>query len=249
MLFPRGARDDNYGLSAFRTKKPRKEIGRSAVTSSLFRITLYWKRKPISGSSFDWKMLLGQSFFDAFLQRQQPVHGGIEFIFGRGIEMEEFGEGAAEGIGVQGTSGGEFGGWFQDAGNDHGQNQVAMTTGLFIDERVEMQTLQSTEDGGDVAVRAGANDVEGLRERGAEGGGAVEDGAEGVDLSRGPVGEISESTVADLAVLAEGFAEEDGGRGVAVGDGSDVHAYSINQIIIQYNRKLAHYMTTTKTAS
>ncbi|MGB7758403.1 MAG: hypothetical protein WBL61_01160, partial [Bryobacteraceae bacterium] len=33
--------------------------GRCAVAPSLFKITLYWKRNPISGSSFDWKMLLG----------------------------------------------------------------------------------------------------------------------------------------------------------------------------------------------
>jgi hypothetical protein len=41
------------------------------------------------------------------------------------------------------------------------------------------------------------------------------------------MGEIGEGAVADLAVAAEGLAEEDGGRGVAVGDGGDVHAYII----------------------
>src|SRR5258708_4926963 len=41
----------------FQNKKPRKEIGRSAASSSFFRITLYWKPNPISGSSLDWKML------------------------------------------------------------------------------------------------------------------------------------------------------------------------------------------------
>src|SRR6266849_3094952 len=32
----------------YQNQKPRKEIGRSAASSSIFRITLYWKRKPIS---------------------------------------------------------------------------------------------------------------------------------------------------------------------------------------------------------
>jgi len=145
--------------------------------------------------------------------------------------MEEFGEGAAEGIGVKGTSRGEFGSWFQNAGNDHGQDQITMAAGLFIDEGVEMQPLERAEDRGDVAVRAGADDVKGLRERGAEGGGALENGAEGIDLRRGPMGEIGESAVEDLAVLAEGLAEEDGRRGVAVGDRGDVHAYTIQQIV------------------
>ena len=42
----------------FQNKKPRKEIGRPAASStSFFRITLDWKRNSVSGSSFDWKML------------------------------------------------------------------------------------------------------------------------------------------------------------------------------------------------
>jgi hypothetical protein len=106
---------------------------------------------------------------------------------------------------------------------------------MFIDEGVEMQSLESAEDGDDMAVRAGADDVEGLRKRGAEGSGAHEDGAQGIDLRRRPMGEVGESAVVDLAVEAEGLAEEDGGRGVAVGDGGDVHVYIISSII-QYSK-------------
>jgi hypothetical protein len=183
------------------------------------------------------------------LPRQQPIHGGIEFIFGRGIEMEDFGEGAAESIGVKGASGGEFGGWFENAGNDHGQDQIARMAGMWIDEGVEMQTLESAEDSGDVAVRAGADDVEGLRERSADGGGALENGAEGIDLRRGPMGEIGESAVEDLAVLAEGLAEEDGGRGVAVRDGGDIHAYIMRQINRTCKHNINIYMPTQKLAT
>src|SRR5262249_46837621 len=48
------------------------------------------------------------------------------------------------------------------------------------------------------------------------------------------MGEISQGPVADLAVDAEGFAEEDGGRGVAVGDGGHVHAYILWLLISYY---------------
>jgi hypothetical protein len=44
-----------------------------------------------------------------------------------------------------------------------------------------------------------------------EGSGALQDGAEGVDLSGRPTGEVGEGAVADFAVETEGFAEEDGG--------------------------------------
>jgi hypothetical protein len=46
------------------------------------------------------------------------------------------------------------------------------------------------------------------------------------------MGEIGEGAFSDFAVLSEGFAEEDGGGGGAVGDGLDVHGYRISLIIL-----------------
>jgi hypothetical protein len=175
---------------------------------------------------------------------QQPVHSGIEFILGRGVEMEEFGESAGKGVGMKGTRGSEFGGGFQDAGDDHGHDQIEFTAGMFVDEGIEMQSVQGAEDSGNVAVRAGADDVEGLRKRGTDGSSALEDSAHGIDLSRRPMGEVGEGTVADFAVEAEGLAEEDGGRGVAVRYGGDVHAYIISIITRNVNSNFNTYMTT-----
>jgi hypothetical protein len=51
--FPTAARDDDP-CSLSQTAKPRKEVGRrAAASSSLFRITLYWKR------SFGFRIILG----------------------------------------------------------------------------------------------------------------------------------------------------------------------------------------------
>ena len=56
--FPRGACDDDRGLSVFRTKNQERRSARFAASSiTFFRITLDWKRNSVSGSSFDWKML------------------------------------------------------------------------------------------------------------------------------------------------------------------------------------------------
>jgi hypothetical protein len=115
---------------------------------------------------------------------------------------------------------------------------------MLIEEAVEMQFAQSAEDGGDVAVRAGAENVEGLRQRGSEGGGAFQDGAKGIDFGRGPVGEIGNGAVVDFAVFAEALAEEDGGRGVAVGDYGDVHVDRILAMIDRYKDNYRTYMTT-----
>ena len=99
-----------------------------------------------------------------------------------------------------------------------------------------------------MAVRARTDNLESLRKRsgGSDGSRAFQDGTQGIDLSEGPMGEVGEGAVVDLAVEAEGFAEEDGGRGVAVGDGSHVHAYIIHLFARKNKHKIATYMTTAK---
>jgi len=141
--------------------------------------------------------------------------------------MKQLAERAAEGIGVKGAGGGEFGSWLENAGCDHGQYEIAFVVGMLIEEAIEMQFVHGAEDGGDVAVRTGADDIEGLRQRGPEGSVTFQNGAQCIDLSRGPVGEISDGAVVDLAVFAEALTQEDSWRGVAVGDDGDVHVYII----------------------
>ena len=55
-----------------------------------------------------------------------------------------------------------------------------------------MQLAQRAEDRGGMAMRARADDVEGLRQRGANGSGALQDGAKRLDFGWGPVGEIGD---------------------------------------------------------
>ena len=74
---------------------------------------------------------------------------------------------------------------------------------------------------------------------------AVEEAAEGANPLGWPGGEVGEGAVLDFAILAETFAEEDGRRGVAIGDDGDIHA---NSILHAHNTTIAimiHYMTTS----
>ena len=64
----------------------------------------------------------------------------------------------------------------------------------------------------DVAVGQRAHHLEGLSQRRADTGMALEYLAERFDLSRRPVRDIGERAVLDLAVFAEGLPQEDGGR-------------------------------------
>ena len=81
-----------------------------------------------------------------------------------------------------------------------------------------------------MAVRAGAGDEKGVGQSGGGGSGeiAFESAAQGVDLSVREMGDVGNGPGFDFAVEAEGLAEENGGRGGAVGDGGDVHAYIIH---------------------
>jgi hypothetical protein len=56
------------------------------------------------------------------------------------------------------------------------------------------------------------------------------------DGSCGPLGEVGEGAVLDLAFVAKGFPEEDSGGGVAVGDGSDIHDFYV-QLINSYMKE------------
>jgi len=49
-----------------------------------------------------------------------------------------------------------------------------------------------------------------------------------LDFLGAEMGDVGEGAGLDLTVVAVGFAEQDGGRGVAVGDGGDVHAYILS---------------------
>ena len=51
--------------------------------------------------------------------------------------------------------------------------------------------------------------------------------------------DIGERASLDFAVLAIGFAKEDGGRGLAVGDGGHVHAYIIPEIMAAIQKTIA----------
>ena len=58
----------------------------------------------------------------------------------------------------------------------------------------------------------------------------LQQAAEGFNPGSGPVRQVRKGAVPDLAVLPKGFAQEDSRRGVAVGDGGDVHDFYIQLI-------------------
>src|SRR3984893_391268 len=56
--------------------------------------------------------------------------------------------------------------------------------------------------------------------------------AEGLDFFLGPIGEVGQGALAGFVAFPPALAEEDGGRGVAVGDGFDVHGIYYAHLVI-----------------
>ncbi len=88
---------------------------------------------------------------------------------------------------------------------------------------MQSESLEGAEDGGDMAVGEAAHAGEGFF--GGDEAVAAEDAADGFDGGVGELGEVGEGALPAAARVAAGLAEEDGGRGIAVGDDINIHEY------------------------
>ena len=166
-------------------------------------------------------MALGQAPFDALLTLAQPVHGGVQVVLVDRAQVQGLGQRIARGGLGEASGGGELGAGVEHAGDDQGHDAVAFGGALGGDEPLEGERSQRAEHGGDMAVGAGTHDVEGVvacDERFV-----LEQPAQHFDFLPRPLGEVVEGAFFDFPALAPAFAQEDGGRGVTVGDGFDEH--------------------------
>ena len=108
--------------------------------------------------------------------------------------------------------------------DNQGNGAFAFWRGGGGEGAVEAQLAQRSEHCGDMAVGTRAGDIEGGGEVG-DGGAAFEQDSQSFDHDGRPLRQVGEGAFTDLSGLAIGFAQQDGGRGVSVGDGLDVHGY------------------------
>jgi len=152
----------------------------------------------------------------------------VKLDFIGGVQVEDLTETVVEGIAVKAASGSELGSGLDDAGNDHGDDEIALSAWSGVEDVIQVKVTQTTQDGGNMAMRQGAGDVEGVGQRGRGGSQRAGQGqAEDFNLLRDEMSDVGDGASLDFAVETIGFAKEDGGRGAAVGYGGDVHAYII----------------------
>src|SRR5208283_2194091 len=157
------------------------------------------------------EMTSGQRGLDGGLAHQQPVERGVEFVVIDLTEAERFAQAGGRRCRRQPACGRQFGDRVEDAPDQHGEDKVATAIAVGAEDAIEADLAGGAEGGEDVTVREAAGDGEGVlldRNNGA----AFEHAAQTFDVSGGPAGEIAQSALTNLAVLAVTFAQEDGGR-------------------------------------
>ena len=111
--------------------------------------------------------------------------------------------------------------------------------GLGGNHGIEAELADGQEESFDMAV--GQSFLGSEQILGRDEGFVAQQAAEGLDFFLGPIGEVGQGALAGFVAFAPALAEEDGGRGVAVGDGFDVHgSYYAHLLII-----VKHYMLFT----
>ena len=164
----------------------------------------------------------GESFFDAVLAWQQPVHGGVEIVFVRVLLDAAFpGQGRVERLRAQGAGGSQFGTGKKNAGGNHGHAEVALRAGFGAKQSGQPELVHGGENGAHMAVGQRAGDLEGLARRAAGNHGitaAFEQRPKALDNRLWPLGKVGQGAVANFAGVAIGFTQEEAGRRVAVAD-------------------------------
>jgi hypothetical protein len=110
------------------------------------------------------------------------------------------------------------------------------------EEGIQAEFVHRHKDGFDVTVRESLVGAEQIL-RGDQGF-VLQETAESFDFLFGPMGEVGQGALMGNRAFAPAFAEEDSGRGVAIGDCVDVHGSIIHKIFATYKPNYIVYMGT-----
>src|SRR6266704_3541396 len=180
------------------------------------------------------QMASSQLLLNPFLPLQKPVHGLVEIILAGLSHPQLFGKGG----GVPLPCGRQFRSRGNQSLDDHGYHQVSFAAMLRREDSLQLEFADHVQDGLHVAVRksllGGAQILRGDQ------GLVAQQAAKGFDFLLGPIGEIGQGALAGFVAFAPAFAEEDGGWGIAIGDGGDIHVNAPNSVILTLPEGTSH---------
>ncbi len=160
---------------------------------------------------------LRHSTLDPVLALEKPVQGAGAGGLAR-VRLQELAPGADRGRLGPPPGRGQLRGGLEEPRHDHGQDRIAPGRGLRGDPPVQAPLLPGSQHRGDRAGGKGTAEVEGGAWM-AHCGSSREEGAQSRDESGRPPGAGGEGALLDLAGFTRGFAQPEGGRRGAVGDG------------------------------
>src|SRR5260370_32198577 len=188
-------------------------------------------------------MLAGERLLDRLLAVGEAVNGGIEFILVDRPKAENVAEAGSRGDRIEHTGGGELRGRRDQAGHDHGDDEIAGAVAGGAKNAVEADVAQRAEHGGDMAVRQGTADDDALL-AGRRGGAALEERAQSLDEFARPIRKVDDGAFLDLCAIPIALAQQDGGWRIPVGNGFDIHGESMSQPKRKINHNITNYMAT-----
>ena len=154
----------------------------------------------------------GQRVLDRVLPGVQVVHRRVQVILITGPQPEDLAQRAGRGLLPQPAGDGQLGVRRDHLRDRHRGHQVPVPGRHRVDELFEAQLAGRAQDGGDVAVRQAAGDLE----RPVQGRGgrrlALQHPGQRLDLGLGPGRQVGQGPVLDLAGLAVAFPQQDRGR-------------------------------------
>ena len=115
----------------------------------------------------------------------------------------------------------------EDAPGDHRQRQRPHPRRAAVEQPLEAGRPGRAQHGGVMSVVAGVQDLKGVV-HGPHRDAALQQKAEPADDFVGPLRQVGQGALPDLAALAVGLAEQHGGRGFPVGHSFDIHVFNRN---------------------
>ncbi len=155
--------------------------------------------------------------FDACLASEKPVEGSIKIVDLGIADSKLFSQSG----GVPEARSRQLRAGPHESFCDHGQDQVAFPARLGGDQRRQAELAHGTQYRLHMTVGGGALDGEDPAR--TDESLAAQHLAKRFDLGRGPIGKVGEGALADPLPLAPGLAQQDGGRGAAIGNVLNVH--------------------------
>ena len=159
-----------------------------------------------------------QRVLDLLLPGRQPVHRLVQVILIAAAHAEDLAQRAGGGLVPQPAGDGQLGVRRDHLRDRHRGHQVPVPGRHRVDQLLQAQLARRAQDGGDVAVRQAAGDLE--RPVQVRGGRrlAFQHPGQRVDLGLGPGRQVGQGPVLDLPGLAVAFPQQDR-RAVTPGSG------------------------------